>query len=304
MPVAPARASVLCWGGAHQDIKIYCSSPVLLGCSNPASSLRSFGGVVRNVGENLAKLGLDVTLCTRLGKDAAGKSLLASIRRSGMSTQGVSFSKEFPTAVYTAILGPKGDLAVAAAEMEIYDHLSRSWVLDILEAKHSRSASVWVVDSNLPEATLHFLAAEKPETVGLWAVPASECKVKRLSGILSRLQGIVLNRLEIKTLSGKAQPKDGCRWLLDQGVKNIWLTDGAQGAYFCRKGEFKKVPIEHRVKARDVTGAGDAFSAAVIFASLSGKTGLEATRLGLEAAALTVQSLDSVAGGLRLKLEN
>ena len=63
---------VLVIGAAGIDIVGRIKSELQNASSNPARIRTSFGGVARNVAENLARLGQPVVLLTALGNDQAG----------------------------------------------------------------------------------------------------------------------------------------------------------------------------------------------------------------------------------------
>jgi pseudouridine kinase len=62
--VLPERRPVVCIGAANIDRKLRPAAALLMGTSNPARQEESFGGVARNIAENLARLGADVALVT------------------------------------------------------------------------------------------------------------------------------------------------------------------------------------------------------------------------------------------------
>ncbi len=68
---------VLVIGGAGVDIVGRLKSELHPATSNPALIRYSFGGVARNVAENLARLGQSVTLLTVVGEDDAADRMLA-----------------------------------------------------------------------------------------------------------------------------------------------------------------------------------------------------------------------------------
>ncbi|WP_246716354.1 winged helix-turn-helix transcriptional regulator [Martelella soudanensis] len=53
----PEEGRVVVIGGAVIDRKYLARAPLIAGTSNPVEGMRSFGGVARNVAENLAALG-------------------------------------------------------------------------------------------------------------------------------------------------------------------------------------------------------------------------------------------------------
>ncbi|TIW31830.1 MAG: winged helix-turn-helix transcriptional regulator, partial [Mesorhizobium sp.] len=51
--VLPASKRMICIGGAVLDRKYHAKKDLIFGTSNPVDGYRSFGGVARNVAENL-----------------------------------------------------------------------------------------------------------------------------------------------------------------------------------------------------------------------------------------------------------
>ena len=84
-----------------------------------------------------------------------------------------------------------------------------------------------------------------------------------------------------------------CQSLLDQGVKKIILSLGFEGLqFFSRKHQFMLPVIP--VKARDVTGAGDALCAGVLWGNLKGGSDQMSVQAGLMMAAKTMECDSSV----------
>src|SRR5688572_16511644 len=106
------KMSITCIGGAAVDRKYRAMDKIRPGTSNPVLSERSFGGVARNVAENIARLGVTVTLASILGEDDNGRSLLDDLERLGVGTQFIATSNAHATAEYVAILQPDGELAL------------------------------------------------------------------------------------------------------------------------------------------------------------------------------------------------
>lgn len=78
---------------------------------------------------------------------------------------------------------------------------------------------------------------------------------------------------------------------LDLGIENVVITSGAKGAIIGNKEE----GIHHIASIQpsdviDVTGAGDAFSSAVIYSWLEGNTLIDIGKAGIVNATLTLES--------------
>ena len=82
----PDSEPILVIGGANVDRKAKSIAPVVMGTSNPMTVNESYGGVGRNVAENLSRLGLPVRLMTAVGDDAQGSALLKHARDLGIDT--------------------------------------------------------------------------------------------------------------------------------------------------------------------------------------------------------------------------
>ena len=81
-------------GGTNHDIFAYAHHAVKLNDSNPGYLKDSFGGVGRNIAENLARLALNPTFITVIGKDDIGQKIIEvcnhKIEKKGMYV-GLSF---------------------------------------------------------------------------------------------------------------------------------------------------------------------------------------------------------------------
>lgn len=262
-----------------------------MGTSNPARLHESFGGVARNIAENLAHLGVPVGLVTAVGADAAGDAMLAHARMTGIDTGNAVVLDGAATGTYTAVLNEHGDMAIALADMDLYEQLTPARVLPL-----AGNAALTVGDLNLP---LDTVAALVEASHPLVIVAVSEPKMERLPPSLSGLRLLILNLGELQArlgrmVDGDAALLDACRALQAQGVRDVIVTRGSAGvSYTTADG------IAHLAAAPagvvDVTGAGDAFSAGVCWSLLHDADDLAlACRHGMQLAAKTVASPHTV----------
>jgi pseudouridine kinase len=296
------ESAVLCIGAAHLDRKAHASGPVTLGSSNPVSIRRTAGGVARNVAENLARLGLRPALLSRIGADANGAAVLSGLDEAGIDAAFVGFSPAAATASYTALLDSAGDMAVAFADMAIYDELDEALLEKLLPAMSA--FPVWFADCNLPARSLAFLLDGKPDHVRLFVDPVSVAKAARLPGALDGIDTLFANLDEAASLAGVRirAPLDICEAgyrLLARGAGTVVITRGPEGAYLATGAEWLFLPALP-ARVQDVTGAGDALVAGTILGRLSRLAPRDALGLGLACAALAVETDDTVYGGLTM----
>jgi len=292
---------VHCIGGVAVDRKYRALDAVRQGTSNPVHSERTFGGVARNVAENIARLGMTVSLASILGKDENGRALLEDLQRLGIGTQFMAISEEHPTAEYVAVLQPGGELALGLANMAIFDELTPT-LLHKMEP--DLQAARLFADCNLPSETLRALIAiarRKSLTLAIDAV--STPKVARLPRDLTGIGLLFLNLDEAHACLGEpaASPEEAAERLRACGAERVVLTIGEAGLLVAdRSGVHRIGAVEAKIV--DATGAGDALIAATLVALLRDHSLTEAARFGTAAAALTVESTASVRPDLSFAL--
>ncbi|WP_421695543.1 carbohydrate kinase family protein [Aestuariivirga sp.] len=284
-------------GGANVDIKGRAKGPYVAGTSNPGEVTHAAGGVGRNIADNLARLGITVSLVTALGQDASGAFLRHACEQAGVDlTQ--SLAVEGPSGTYLAILDEWGELVSAVNDMRAMDHILPSHLED--KAAHLRRAEMLVADCNLSAACLSWLAGFcAREGIRLLIEPVSVAKSQKLLQF-ERAQpvfAITPNAQQLVALTG-ASGEEGLVRLHELGFSNIVLHLGNQGALASDgRVKIKVEPLRDTVIA-DVTGAGDAAVAGLVFGLLEGHSLAEAARLGQCAAAIKLSSAESVAQGL------
>ncbi|TIQ01131.1 MAG: winged helix-turn-helix transcriptional regulator [Mesorhizobium sp.] len=296
--VLPASKRMICIGGAVLDRKYHAKKDLIFGTSNPVDGYRSFGGVARNVAENLVRLGVDISFVSIVGDDETGRSLVRHLRDLGADVSQVITTTERPTAEYAAILDLNNDLVLGIADMEIFDlfspaYLDRFW-------PHLASATWVFIDCNLPAATIAALMSRKQGARFKLAVDTvSSPKSARLPKDLSGIDLLFTNRDEANTMLGIADadkrlgPKEAASALRAAGASEVIVTMGAHGFAVATEigvTTMRSVPA----RAVDITGAGDAMIAGTMYRVLSGEPVLDAARTGALLATLTTESESSV----------
>ena len=74
---ASQQQRVVVIGGANMDFKSRTLGAAIPTTSNPGTTQQAVGGVGRNIAENLARLGISVSLISAVGRDALGDILLS-----------------------------------------------------------------------------------------------------------------------------------------------------------------------------------------------------------------------------------
>ncbi|KAK9425109.1 putative Carbohydrate kinase PfkB domain-containing protein [Seiridium unicorne] len=151
--------------------------------SNPARISQSIGGVGRNVALAAHKVSgdLSVRLCSLIGNDIAGSTVLASLRAAGMNTQSIKKLTDptSRTAQYVSVNGANKSLVLAMADMDLFTShaLPSEWSAEVAAAKPK-----WlVVDGNWSEPSIRsWIQAGKKNNAQVAFEPVSNAKSARL----------------------------------------------------------------------------------------------------------------------------
>jgi pseudouridine kinase len=278
-------------GGANMDI---CASPTTslrLGDSNPGRVVTSPGGVARNIAENLARLGVDSRLLTAVGADHHGDLLLEQGRAAGIDMGAVLRLHDAQTSTYVSMLDESGDMHVAVNDMSIVDRLRPDRLRKY--EKLLREASLVVIDTNLPAASLDYLCDALHDR-RLFVDAVSAAKAPRIGPFLESVHTLKAGNIEAEALCGmrcrtERQLSKAARWFHRQGTKRVFLSLGEKGMYYSDGEQAGMEPVP--VTDPDVTnanGAGDALFAGIVYGWLEQWPLMDAIHFAMAAAGLTM----------------
>lgn len=302
--ILPRERKITCIGGANIDQKMYLSGNIKWRTSNPVRTEKSLGGVARNIAENLGRLGAAVSLVTALGNDEAGKWLQESTGAWADLSPVMNISGA-NTGHYTAIIDGSGEMIVALADMGIYDRVAAGQLAE--RWNHIGSSSFVLLDTNFPKDVIQYVITRcGEEKIPLAVATVSVPKAEKLPEDLSGIKLLIVNRDEAeavaKTEFSEKNPLPLADALFRRGLEKLVVTAGEKGVfYFDRSGFCGHLPAPE-AEVRDVTGAGDALAAGVIYGLNEGKHLAAACQIGLACSYLTVQSEKTVAEELNGEL--
>lgn len=281
-------------GGVNMDI---CGTPkkaLIEKDSNPGSVSMSLGGVGRNIAHNLRLLDQPVRLITAFGDDINAAKIQNSCLDLGIDTSDSLIVAGASTSSYIFITDENGEMQLAVADMEIYNHMTPEFIaskLDIINRAH-----LCVVDTNVPQETLEFLAERV--TVPLFVDPVSTTKMYKLQKILGQIHTFKPNRLEAECLTGiqitdESSLKLAAGLLLNIGIKRVFISLGSEGVFCAERGHSRLLPcIPSRMQ--NATGGGDAFMAGLAFAYKAGMALEESAQIALAAGAICIEGEETI----------
>lgn len=246
------------------------------------------GGKGANQAVAAARLGAEVSMIGRVGKDTFGSEMLEIIRNEGIHIEHISVSEHQATGVASIVIEEDGEnriIVVPGANIELT-------VEDIqaLEAVISQAKIIVLqleMDLAMSEQAIA-IAHRKGIPVILNPAPARVLKDE----MLAQVSYLTPNETEAGILSGMTvdsaeTAEQAARILLQKGVQNVIVTLGSKGALIVNAEGAKAVP-GFPVKAVDTVAAGDSFNGALAQQLVLGKTLEEAVSFANAVGALAV----------------
>lgn len=242
------------------------------------------------------KAGGDVTMITKLGRDALSQVPLGVMDSLGMPKDFLFYDDEASTGVALIMVDENSSqnqiVIVPGACCTINDE-------DIAKAASQIRASRYVLLQLEINQDANEKAARLAKESGCRVV-INTAPYQPVSGDF--LQGAYLvtpNEVEARELTGvevtDLQSADrAAQVLFDRGVENVLITLGSRGVYLNTGGRSEILPA-YRVDAVDTTGAGDAFNGGLLAALAEGMDLHQAARFANALAALSVQRVGAAA---------
>lgn len=223
------------------------------------------GGKGANQALAARRLGADVSLIAKVGRDANADEALALLKQDSVDLSGVHVSEVAPTGVALITVAPDGENQIVVAP-------GANAALTATDLP-PRIEGALMGQHEVPLETLADAIARCEGFVALNLAPAMETS----DTILRRADLLIVNETEAD-FYGEAK-------LLASGGL-VAITLGSRGAVLFRDGQEIARAAPPAVSVVDATGAGDTFCGALVVALLEGRPAAEALSFACAAGAL------------------
>lgn len=270
MTNSPADGRVLCIGETLIDLIVNDGAPDLLTAGSLA--IRE-GGALANAAVALARLGVASGFCGVIGQDTFGERLRQKLAANGVDVTTLRATADAPTTLAFAWKDARGDGHFSFLRMA--DGLLS--IADIDAARILTRRALLVGSVVLPVAGARaaiYTAVARAGAAGipvvfdvnfrpaLWDDPSRALTVCK--PVLADTTVLKLSLDDARALLGDGEPETVLRRAAALPPPITVLTDGARGCWSVSgSGEVVHVPV-FAVNAIEPTGAGDAFTAALI----------------------------------------
>ena len=246
--------------------------------------LTTVGGKGRNQAAGVGRLGGNVYLIGRIGKDMDGHLLYKSLKESGIHLDGIEFDEEESSGKAYIHIDKEGESAIVVyrgangrldgAQMQRHQDIFEHAKYCLLSTEISWEALLETIKICRKNGTEIIL---KPS--GLEKVTAE---------ILEGIDYLVPNEREMaQILTEEKQMERKCEKLLAMGVKNVIVTLGKEGSYL-RNEKYSMYFPSAPFTAVDTTGGADSFISAMAVMLNEGKDLIYSIIYATYAAGITI----------------
>jgi sugar/nucleoside kinase (ribokinase family) len=257
-------------------------------------------GTAAGTALTFVKLGATVQTAGAIGTDSAGDQLLSLLGRAGIDTSLVVRKPDVPTSMSVLPIRPNGErpaLHLLGANL--------SYTLDdvdwdaVAAADHLHLGGTEMLGPDFATRILKHAKENGVTTSVDLIAPGGMGTFDLIAPAVAHTDYLLPNEDQVLGFTGATDLADGCRKLLDAGVRLLAITCGADGALIVDHEGTQQVPA-FAVNVVDTTGCGDAFSAGFVFGIHSGRAPRDAAVLGNAVAALVAGGLGSDHGDFDL----
>lgn len=226
------------------------------------------GGGGTNTAVSFSRLGLKTAMIGKFGGESSN-IIFDELKRENVDT---SLIVKADSVGFSVVLDAKG------CDRTILTHKGANDMLTLNEVELSKLDTKWFYMASMVGKSFETMLkiAEYAENKGIKIAfnPSSYIAkqgFKKLKGVLSYTDALILNKEEAGELLGKEYSIDTALQKLREITQDIVvITDGANGSHCLADG--KHYHIKHKpVKAIETTGAGDSFASAFVAGIIMGK---------------------------------
>lgn len=266
--------------------------------------LPGFGGDTLNVAIAAARLGARAAYVTRLGDDIFADELRGLMRAEGIDTLGVAEEKGAPTGLYFVTHGPQGHVFTyrregsAASRMTPADldpaligaarFLHVSGISQAISGTAAETVAAAIAVARRAGVAVSVDTNFRPK---LWTAEKARPVIESAAAAAQVLKTSVE---DCAALFGSVEPSEIIRHFLGLGAAAVVLTLGREGAVIATRDGSETIP-GLSVAAVDATGAGDAFTGALLAELARGQTLATAAHFANAAAAISTLGYGAIA---------
>jgi pseudouridine kinase len=286
--------SITVIGSVFVDLKAYPYEKFIPGGRNPGYDIQVFGGVGRNIAENLARIGVAVKFVGLADDSGTGEDIIKGLKQSGVNAD---FIKKTDSGMgkWIAVFDDTGDVAASISVRPDMSPLN-----DLIDENHEeifKDTEGIILEADIEEETVERVYRyAKLYGKKIYSVVSVMSITMERKKYFPETEAFICNLQEAEMLFNTEFPEDDPAYVekyiaantKETGFKKLIVTLGKNGAVYCDEtGRSGFCPAES-VKLVDSTGAGDAFASGAYAALIKGRPLPEAAVIGSKTAAFVI----------------
>ncbi|WP_157888131.1 carbohydrate kinase family protein [Bacillus marinisedimentorum] len=281
---------------------------------NEITYRKSHGGGPANVAAALGKLGAPVSFVGKIGNDLFGKEMKEALEGYGVDTTGVTMTSAAKTGITFGTFNADNKLQFnyytnESAEQQLKDEDVSADLIDKHEILHFDS--LLLMNKPSREAVKHAVTHAKEKgllisfeanvRIGLWE--QEDAARETLMTFMMEADILKMTEKDLIFLTGQETAEQGIDVLEQYDIELLVITKSEEGSILVIDGKKVEIPA-YPVKEVDLTGAGDAYTAGLLYQlagsekdakALSVEEAEKMCRFASEAASLTVSGEGAMA---------
>ena len=266
--------------------------------------LAGCGGDTLNATVAASRLGAKAAYVTRLGGDIFGEELMQLMLRERIDVTAVTVDADAPTGLYFVTHGPQGhvftyrrtgsaasQMAETNLSMDIFARtkiLHASGISQAISASAAAVVSAAMARARTAGSTISYDTNHRPR---LWSVTDAWPVI---AAAVAASDIVKTSTEDGAALLGLNDPRGIADHLLNLGAGAVVVTQGRDGVLLADRTGSQLIP-GFPVDAVDATGAGDAFTGAMLAELAAGRSLEQAARFANAAAALSTLGYGAIA---------
>ena len=287
-------------GSVFVDVKAYPYGKFIPNGRNPGYDIQVYGGVGRNIAENLARMGVGTRFVGLTDLSGTGTDIINGLKKSGADTRFIR-QTECGMGKWIAVFDDTGDVA---ASISVRPDLKA--LTETIEERHKEifeDTDSIILEADIDEETVDrvFYYAKQYGKKIYCVVSVMSITLERKK-YFSDMNCFICNLQEAEMLFGEKLPDGDTAYiekyikqnLYKTGLKSIIVTLGKNGAVYCDEAGKSGYCPACEVDLRDSTGAGDAFASGAFAEITRGSSFDTACRTGSKIAGAVISSGSNV----------
>lgn len=245
------------------------------------------GGKGANQAVAMARLGADIRMIGKVGKDSFGETLINQLKSDKVNTKYIH-REDCASGVAMITVDKNAENSIVVAPGANFKVLEKD-IDKCIEAIDE--SDIVVLQLETPINTIKY-ALQKSKELGKYTILNPAPAVKLEDSIIENVDLLTPNETELEILSGvKIESEDDIKKaadvLIEKGVKELIVTLGSKGSLYINKDN-TKLKKSYKVEAIDTTAAGDSYTGALAVAFAQDKNIDEAMDFASKVGALAV----------------